>query len=438
MLARIVPIACSVFLLLASGCGDKASHENLDKWTSTKKGPGKLKQAFLDESLDPDLSAHAAINMLKKGRDAEVKRELEQMNQTRRTQVIGKLAPRLWDMARIEGEMQMPVPNQVIAKDTLVTIRRWADEASRAQIDAYLTDWYAVPSYEGRAQVGAVLGAAVLRMIGPPAGKKLMRVADGIIAAPGQETVRKRLGDELLLGMAATGNPEAVKYILDIARMDRGDDTLPTRAMSALYKAYVDPAGLFDLVPADALVPNLEELVKIVRDDRLPSGAANDAIQLIRVIGAPQCLVPLVSLIPHPHPNPAFRYALPDAALKCGGAKSVSEVVAAMPDLPYEQKSLEGSVVHYIAKLEPRGQVVAALRELLAGKRRVERWVAIESLAAMKSVEDAPRLAGLKSADKLVGFWGDQSGIEPKLRKPDPTLGQRAKELADQLSRGPN
>ena len=41
--------------------------------------------------------------------------------------------------------------------------------------------------------------------------------------------------------------------------MSRGkktdDKTLPIRALSALYKAYVDPAGMFDLVSSTALVP---------------------------------------------------------------------------------------------------------------------------------------------------------------------------------------
>ena len=73
--------------------------------------------------------------------------------------MIGKLAPRLWEIARVEGEMQMPRAAQVAAKDALVTIRKYADDAAKQQIDGYLIDWYGVASYEGRAKVGAVLGA---------------------------------------------------------------------------------------------------------------------------------------------------------------------------------------------------------------------------------------------------------------------------------------
>ena len=30
-----------------------------------------------------------------------------------------------------------------------------------------------------------------------------------------------RIGDELMIGMAASGNPEAVKYVLDIAKLEK-------------------------------------------------------------------------------------------------------------------------------------------------------------------------------------------------------------------------
>ncbi len=436
MFARPRPIAlvfASLIALVAIGACEKTDHESIDKWQGTKKGPAKLKKALADESLDPDLSAHAGANMIKKGRDSEVRAELDNMSPGRRTAVVGKLAPRLWETARVEGEMQMPAPLQVQAKDALVAIRKYADDTTRTQIDGYLIDWYAVPSFEGRAKTGAVLGPAVMRIIGPSAGKKMMRVVDGIIAAPGQETVKKRLGDELLLGVAATADPEAVKYILDIVRMDRGDDTLPGRAMSALYKAYVDPGGLFDIIPPAALIPNLPTLVSIAKDDRMTGGVANDAVALIRVVGPPACLDPLVGMVAHPHPDPRWRYFGPDAALKCGGVQAIKPVVLAMPDQVYEKEKLVGSVVLDISRMTPREQVIADLRDLLNNKSRMARWVAVETLAAMKSVEDKSRIASVKGGERLVGFWGDQSGMAAKDRKPDPTLSQRAKELAATL-----
>jgi hypothetical protein len=431
MLVRFVTIAVGFTALLSLvGC-EKTDHESIDKWMSTKKGPGKLRKACLDEGLDVDLSAHACVNMIKMGRDPEVKTEVDNLPPPRREQLATKMAGKLWDVARIEGEMQMPAPHQTQAKDALLTVRRWADAATKTQIDGYLIDWYTTPAYEGRASSGAVAGSTVMRMIGAPAAQKLMRVADGIIAAPGQETVKKKLGDELLLSLAATGDPAAVKYVLDIARMDRGDKTLSGRAMSALYKVYVDPAGLFDPQPPTALVPNLDALVAIAKDPNMPADPSNDAVALIRVVGPPACLPPLVSMIAVAHTDPTFRYIGPDAALKCGGVKAIKQVVQAMPEVPYDRESLSGSVVLAISKLSPRDQVLAELRDLLGDKSRVARWVAIETLAAMKSVEDAPRIAGVKGPERLSGFWGQGSD------KPDPTLAARAKELATQLQSAP-
>ncbi len=109
----------------------------------------------------------------------------------------------------------------------------------------------------------------------------------------------------------------------------------------------------------------------------------------------------------------------------------------ALPDVPYAQLELKGSVVVDAAKLGPKDQLVAALRELLADKNKIARWAAVETLLQMKSVEDAPRLAAMAGdREVLVGFFGDQSAVDPKSRKMDPTLGERAKEVAGQLTAG--
>src|SRR5690348_14460033 len=66
MFVRLVLIA-----ILVAGC-EKTTHENIDKWTHTEKGPDKLRHAVADESIDPDLSAHAAANMMvKTGKDKD-------------------------------------------------------------------------------------------------------------------------------------------------------------------------------------------------------------------------------------------------------------------------------------------------------------------------------------------------------------------------------
>jgi hypothetical protein len=354
------------------------------------------------------------------------------MSQPRRVQLIAKLAPRLWEIARVEQEDKLPSPTQVVAKDALFSLRALAeDPAIKAQIDGYLIDWYAVASYEARANMGANLGALVIRTVGPAAGKKLMSVTNTVLAPAGSANKKNRIGDELMLGMAVSQHPEAVKYVIDIARMDRGDPTLATRAMEQLHTAYVDPRQLFPtIVDPSPLAPNLDALAAIAKDQGMPAGAANRAIALIRMVGGDPCYEKLAEMINYPHPNPWYRYAIAQSALGCGGIKAIRPVVRAFPDGSYDREELFGAVAGEIARMKPREEVIAALREILGGGATVPTWIAIEALAAMKSAEDAPRIAAIKSSARLVGYWGPR-----KDRKEDPTLGQRAKELAVEVAK---
>jgi hypothetical protein len=426
MFARLLLIA-----LLAAGC-EKTTHENIEKWAHTEKGPGKLDKALRDETIDADLSAHAAaVMMVKTGKDNDARAALDLMSAGRRADVVAKLVPMLWDLARVEGEMTKPGGSKVVAKDQLLAVRKYASDATKQQIDTYLLDWYCVASYEGRSELGLTLGAPVMRMLGDKAAKKLISVANGVIAAPGQEKVKNRVGPALLLGLAATCTPETVEYLLEMMKLapDRHDDMLPKRAMDALMLAYDNPGGLFDACPSTTLQASVDHLVPIAQDEGLGDNIPTDALLLIRRAGMPACLPALVAMVGRPHSNPVFKYATTQQALRCGGSKAIPSVVRALPDVAYTRDQLVAATAKEIKDMAPRAEVLSALRELLDDKSRVARWVAIETLAEMKSVEDAPRLAAVSSSEKLAGFWGDPA-------KPDPTLGQRAKELSDQLSKG--
>jgi hypothetical protein len=425
MFARVLLLAAAVTF---AGC-DKPDHDNIEKWSHTQKGPDKLKAALANDALEPELSAHAAAVMFRRGDERDVRAAFEAMSPARRTDVVAKLAPRLWEIARVENEKDLPRAEQVAAKDALVRIRAWASPATQQQIDGYLIDWYCVASFEDRAKAGTVSGPIAMRLVGPPAAKRLMSVANGVIAAPGQTAQKNRIGDNLLRGLAATGSPDAVKYVLDIARMDRGDPTLAERAVSALFTAYVDPAGAFQPADPAALAPNLTALAALAKDDSQRPRVTNDAVAMIRVVGAPACLAPLVSMIGAPHRQPEYKFVVANNALRCGGAAAILDVVHALPDAGANDRTqVTQEISGEIAKMSPRDQVLAALRTLVGEKSTLGKWVAIEALAAMKSTDDAKAIAALGSShERLVGYWGEEQG------KDDPTLGQRAKELAASL-----
>jgi hypothetical protein len=427
MLARVLAIAAPLaFFVLGVGC-EKTDHDNIDKWMRTEKGPGKLKKTLVDESIDADLSAHAAVNLIKGQEEPHVRTTLEQMSPGRRSAVVGKMAERLWKAARLEDGMKLPLGPQIQAKDALVTIRKWADDTQKQQIDGYLIDWYAVPSYEGRASQGATGGAAVMRLVGAAASKRMIEVLNSIIEAPGQTEAKKnRIGEQLMLAVAATGSPESVARILEIVKLDRGDESLPKRAMTTLYRAYVDPGGDFDIVGPESLQPNVDKIVEIAKDDSQPGEVVNMALDLIRVTGAPQCYKPLVGMLGVPHRVGDFRYVVANKALVCGGHKNIVEVVTALPAQgAYDLAAVYGSISSEIAKMTPRDKVLTSLRELLSHKTTIAKWVALEALSIMKSEEDKPRISQLtKNRDKLVGYHGDNP-----LNLTDPTLGERAKEV---------
>jgi len=79
--------------------------------------------------------------------------------------------------------------------------------------------------------------------------------------------------------------------------------------------------------------------------------------------------------------------------------------------------------------MKPPEQTLHAVRALLSERSTVAKWLGIEALAAMKSAVDAPQIAALAtSRERLSGYWGERVQ-----GKEDPTLGQRAKELASAL-----
>ena len=423
-----------VAALFGAAC-EKTNHASIDKWQTSKKGLPKLKAALKNGSINPDLSAHAAENLYKRGNDQDAKAGLEALEASRRAQVMAKLAPRLWALARIEGEMSKPTALQEIGKDALFELRPLADAETRALIDGYLTDWLTGGHYEGRAATGRYRGAAIMRALGPKAGDRLIAVANRVLAAPETGGREAKIGDQLLLGLTASGSPDATKLVTEIAVMKRNDTTILERAMDALYQAYVDPKGMFPIGDPAGLATSLDRLGAMARDDGNPPQIANDAIELIRAAGLPGCLDPLLAMVNQHHRDARFRWAGANNAIRCGGAKALTAVATSLPTSEsYDKSVLMGAVVAPLPQLGDRDNLIAAARELTGHTSWVARWIGVEALAVLGAKTELASVTKL-GADKakLNGFWGDQSRLPKAEQKPTPTLGQRATELAATL-----
>jgi hypothetical protein len=434
--AGLILLACTALL---AAC-ERPTHENIDHWLRTEKGPDKLAAAVRDPELAADLRAHAGQNLIRLDQTDTVLALLEELPAAQRQAVLAALIPRLWQDARISGALTRPSADQVAAKDALFELRRLADGERRLRVDAYLLEWLADGYYAGRAGTGRAPGAAILRAIGRAAGPKMVAATRAVVDAPADATgARFAVEPELLLGLAATGSPEAAGHLLElVGRADR-DPELPRRALSALHAAYVDSGQRFEPCDGGALVPHLARLAAVAGDEALPVDMRDQAIALIGAAGPPACIEALVPLIAGRHRNEMVRWVSANAALRCGKAQAIVPVAEALPVAgAYEASKLQGVLWEPMAALDDRDKVAAQARILLESASWVARIIGVELLGHLalpgSAAADAERVRAL-SGDRttLRGWWGEQRELPARDRKQPPRLGERATSVANAL-----
>ena len=122
-LARLLAlVSFGVLAVAVAGC-EKPSHENIDRWRGTVKGPGKLSKALTDEDLDPELRAHAAQALISLEKLDEVEATISELEGGTKMAVLAKLIPRLWDDSKLAEELAMPTSKQLLAKDAMFALR---------------------------------------------------------------------------------------------------------------------------------------------------------------------------------------------------------------------------------------------------------------------------------------------------------------------------
>jgi hypothetical protein len=418
----------------AAGC-DRPSHDKIEEWVGTQKGPSKIRAVLESADHDADLRAHAAHALaIRLRQDSQVIDLLGQVPDGQRQPILAALAPRLWEDARVVDQMARPSERQMLAKDVLYFLRPLADAANLQVIDGYLVDWLTGGYYEGRADSGRVRGEVIMSQVSnkADAATKLIQAVNSEVAQT------NKLGDNLLYGLAATGTEQAVAKLLDLAESEIKDDTLERRAMVHLYNAFVEPEDFAPAAPA-ALVPAVPRLAAIMLDEGKEDEVVDIAINLVTRAGMPACRAPLLEMVSHPHSNPRFRWIGVKRALKCGGLDIAAAVIDTLtPKGGYRQIDLDDALWTPLAAMEPRAKVAELGRTLLTSDSWVARISGVELLGKLAQADsaagDSARVAAL-GADKtpLKDWWGDQSELPKKERKPTPTLGERAREVAGQL-----
>jgi hypothetical protein len=433
--------AATAILVLALWACDKPSHEKIDTWRNTEKGPAKLEAALRDSALPMDLRAHAAEALVGLGAIDKVKPVVAQLSASERAAFFQKLTPRLWDVAKIVEADQAPVGKQLRAKDGLFDLRPFADDAERDVIDQDLLDWLTAGGfYEQRSQLGDRLGDKIIRAIGVKAGPKMVQLGQDLLKQQqaGKDKGVLIIGRQTLRGIAYSGAPEAVGFLLELAEKPQLQEELNIDAMLALSNAYVED---LEEPRADVmgLASHAQRLEKLAANQDNPGEIINIAYELLVRIPTPACLPPLVRLATQRQLNLMLRAI--DFSMRCGGADAVVPVAEAMPiDGSYERTVIEKYIV---SKIPPDviGPAAESARALLGSQSWAARFVGVEILAKHGGKADVAKLRALAGdKTKLTGFWGKQEGLDkrdPKARKAEPTLGQRAVEVAEILEKKP-
>ena len=421
-----------------AGC-DKVDHDNIDKWLETENGAEKLKKALRSSDHDADLRAHAAENLIlhPEGQFVDVKDAFENMEEAEQQKVMEQLVPRLWEKATSGPDDPMKVSQTNIqSKDAMFELRQYAGDKTRAKIDEYLIEWL-TRFYEGRAQTGRVSGRTIVREVGKSSAPKLLQIARAmLVKPPGSEGERLKVGDELLVALAWTGDPEAAGLLMDMVSKDYKDESLPKRAIAALHEAYVEPVTGTPLPAHDALGPHIGRLAEVAKNESLPGVMNNDAIELIAAVGPPECIQPFVDMAALPTVRRDFRWTGVQRGLRCGGAAAIIPILDTVPvNNWYERALLEKYIWKEILAAPGGAKVAEQVRQLLSSQSWVARVTGIEVLGVMSAgkdtaAEDAKRIRAL-AGDRTVlkQWWGKEDGK----KRPDPTLGQVAKEVAGRL-----
>ncbi len=439
-----MPIRTQLRTLLLAGCVfatfgcEGVSHENIDKWETTEKGPDKLLDTLKSADHSADLRAHAAQALIGINRFAEVKAVLQEMDEEPRQKVMAELATRLWEMARINDARDVPNPRQINAKDALFYTMEFASAETKIKMADYVIEWFVGGHYEGRAKTGRVSGPLAIRTIGGQAGRRLLNIIKETVNTPPDKKGRRlKAVDELLRAFALSGDAKALNYLIDLVDHPRGDTTLPERVIAALYFAFVEPTGV-DPMDGKALIAVSERISKLPYDEAMSATLRNDSVALLAAIGAPECIPFFTKMISTPVDHSRYRWMGAQKGMRCAGVQGIEAITGALsPDINYERGLLDKYLWDEIYKLGDDLKVARVAENLLQSDHWVSRVTGIEVLARIGSAKNVESIKALsKDRHRLKNWWGAQEGVDKAERKPEPTIGELATNVAHKLETG--
>ncbi|HEY8428235.1 MAG TPA: hypothetical protein VIL20_07665 [Sandaracinaceae bacterium] len=236
MLRPLVPVLIALACVAAAGC--KVTREDIDYWTGTQKGPGKIVAVLLADKYEDDLRAYAGLALVRmeprtatETQDAvdgvsELQAAVRQLPEETRTRLVDLMVPRLIEMMRGQdapqassGEEEGVPRRQVRAKDAAFLIIPYASPERRRELTEAVVDWFVV-DFNGRSLEGNYTAEQVVRQLGAVAASRLVNALNARL--PQQALVKLA---ELIasLGDAETKQRAAVRLV-EIEREMEGEE----------------------------------------------------------------------------------------------------------------------------------------------------------------------------------------------------------------------
>ncbi|HJL18728.1 MAG TPA: hypothetical protein RMH99_23905 [Sandaracinaceae bacterium LLY-WYZ-13_1] len=222
----IVPLLLIALSSLAmSGC--KVTQEDIDYWTGTRKGPGKIVAVLLADKYETDLRVYAGVALVRmQPRPGSTETEpvdgvqelqaaLERIQDAEeRTRIVDGMAPHLIEMMRGEdapaaGDGDQVQPRQMRAKDAAFSIIPYASDEQRQALTDAVVDWFVV-DFNGRNLAGNYSAEQVVRELGAPAASRLVNALNAqlpqqalvklaeLIATLGNDETKQRAAERLV------------------------------------------------------------------------------------------------------------------------------------------------------------------------------------------------------------------------------------------------
>lgn len=188
---------------------------DVDYWTGTVKGPGKIVAVLLADKYPDSLRAYAGVALVRMGpREdvdgvAELQSAVRSLPESSRARLVDAMVPDLTRlMSTSEGEEAEPggaPANQVRAKDAAFLLVPYASPERRRELTESVVDWFVV-DFNGRSLAGNYSAEQVIRQLGAVAASRLVNAMS--TRQPPQALVKlseltASLGDEETKGRAA-------------------------------------------------------------------------------------------------------------------------------------------------------------------------------------------------------------------------------------------